>query len=251
MAKRIGIICAGDREFEPFIPHIQHAAILEKAMLRIWRGRIGEVEVAALFSGVCKVNAAVAAQVLIDCCHVDVIINVGTAGGLRSDIALFDVAISTEAVYHDVAEHILTEFHPWLKENGFRADDELLQLSHVAVDGMENKSNVHWGRMATGEAFIEDERREAILCQYNPLTVDMETASIAHVCYVNGIPFLAIRCITDDAQHNGIRCFEENCARASGIAKDVALAVLERIAQREKMRNSAEEGRGREENDHQ
>jgi len=226
MAKKIGIICAGDREFEPFIPSIQHAVILEKAMLRIWQGTIGGIEVAALFSGVCKVNAAVAAQVLIDHCHVDAIINAGTAGGIHGDLELFDVVISTEIVYHDVAGHILTEFHPWLKTNCFHADDALLRISHEAVDRMKDKPHVHWGRMATGEAFIDDRQREQILCRYAPLTVDMETASIAHVCYVNQVPFIAVRSITDDAAHNGMDCFEQNCPRASRIAKDVVLAML-------------------------
>lgn len=54
-----------------------------------------------------------------------------------------------------------------------------------------------------------------------PLTVDMETAAIAHVCYVNIIPFLAIRCITDTSEHSGVEHFEQNCKRASDIAKDI------------------------------
>ncbi len=62
--------------------------------------------------------------------------------------------------------------------------------------------------------------------------MDMETASIAHVCYVNRIPFLAIRCITDTARHSGVGCFEENCAKASAIAKDITVALLEEMGRR-------------------
>lgn len=50
-------------------------------MLKFYEGKIHGIEVAALFSGVCKVNAAIAAQLLIDVFGTDIIINSGTAGG--------------------------------------------------------------------------------------------------------------------------------------------------------------------------
>ncbi len=59
--------------------------------------------------------------------------------------------------------------------------------------------------MVTGEKFIEDDMRDIINQKYSPLSVDLETASIAHVCYVNNIPFILIRSITDTATHSGIR----------------------------------------------
>lgn len=86
-----------------------------------------------------------------------------------------------------------------------------------------------WGRMATGESFITDEGRLRINQEFSPLTVDMETASIAHVCYVNRIPFLSIRCITDTPEHRGLDNFDENCAKASVIAKDITVALLTEI----------------------
>ena len=83
--------------------------------------------------------------------------------------------------------------------------------------------------MVTGEAFITDEGRQAINGQFAPLSVDMETAAIAHVCYVNRIPFLSIRCLTDTASHSGTGHFEENCDKAAAIAKDVTAAVLAQL----------------------
>ncbi len=46
-----------------------------------------------------------------------------------------------------------------------------------------------------------------------PLTVDMETAAIAYVCYGNRVPFLAIRCVTDTASHSGSENFEKTARR--------------------------------------
>ena len=83
--------------------------------------------------------------------------------------------------------------------------------------------------MVTGEVFVADEGRQKINDQFSPLTVDMESASIAHVCYVNNIPFISIRSITDTASHSGTGHFEENCDKASIIARNVTVALLNEL----------------------
>lgn len=186
-----------------------------------------------MFSGVCKVNAAIASQILIDVFRVQVVINSGTAVGMNPALEILDTVISTEVCYHDVAPDILTEFHPWMPSVFFKADGRLIELSKAAAGKMEPAGRVFWGRMVTGESFITDEGRQRINGEFAPLTVDMETASIAHVCYVNGIPFISIRCITDTAAHSGIGNFEENCAKASIIAKNVTVSLLDELGSRE------------------
>ena len=223
---RVGIICAGDEEVAPFLPIIDRCQISEKAMLKFYEGQINGVDIVTLFSGVCKVNAAVAAQILIDTYGADIIINAGVAGGMDEKLDIFDSVISTEVAYHDVAPDILTEFHPWMETACFKADSRLLQLSRQAVSRLDLAGNVYWGRMVTGEAFIADEGRQTIKEQFAPLSVDMETASIAHVCYVNNVPFIAVRSIADTATHSGVGHFEENCPKASAIAKDITVALL-------------------------
>lgn len=226
---RVGIICAADTELAPFLPMVDGGQITERAMLKFYEGAIRDVEVVAVFSGVCKVNAAIAAQILIDTYHVDSIINAGVAGGMDSRLDIFDVAISTEIAYHDVATEVLTEFHPWLETVYFKADKEMLDMSKKAVMKIERSYKVFWGRMVTGEAFITDDGRQQINEHFAPLTVDMETASIAHVCHVNNIPFIAIRSVTDTETHSGSDYFEENCEKASIIAKDITVALLEEM----------------------
>ena len=68
--------------------------------------------------------------------------------------------------------------------------------------------------------------------KYSPLSVDMETASIAHVCCVNKIPFIAIRTITDTASHDGADSFERNCEQASVISKNITLEFLKEFNDR-------------------
>lgn len=88
---------------------------------------------------------------------------------------------------------------------------------------------VRFGRMVTGEAFITDDGRQEINARFAPLTVDMESAAVAHVCHANDVPFLAIRTVTDTADHSGTGNFELNCEKASAIAKDFTLALLREI----------------------
>lgn len=223
---KIGIICASDDELAPFLPHIEISSTTKKAMLTFYEGVLCGIRVVALYSGVCKVNAAIAAQILIDQYGIDAIINAGTAGGMDEKIALFDAIISTQVAYHDVEDDVLTEFHPWLPSVYLEADQALLKIAHKLFCA---QKDVYFGRMVTGEQFIQEDRRDAINHKYAPLSVDMETASIAHVCHVNQIPFLAIRAITDTATHIGVENFEKNCEQASEISKNLVLQLLTEI----------------------
>ena len=227
---KFGIVCAGDEELAPFLPMMDHCKVIEKARLKFYEGQIDGTEVVALFSGVCKVNAAIASQILIDIFDVNAIINSGTAGGMDTRLKIFDTVISTEVCYHDVAQDILTKFHPWMKSVFFEADQKLIELSKSAVEKIKLPGKVFWGRMVTGESFITEEGRQKINDEFAPLTVDMETAGIAHVCYVNHIPFISVRCVTDTAEESGVSNFEENCAKASAIAKDIVVAILNEAA---------------------
>ena len=222
--KHIGILCAGDTELAPFLEHMKGQQITEKAMLKFHTGTINHVNVSAVYSGVCKVNAAIAAQLLIDMFHVDLIINAGTAGGMKEGVQLFDTVISERVIYHDVADDILTDFHPWLKSNYFLADQELCAIARAY--SRTSKHPVLFGTMVTGEQFIEDEKREEINRKFDPLSTDMETAGVAHVCYVNRIPFLAVRTITDTVTHQGIETFDQNCEAASEISAEIVLGIL-------------------------
>lgn len=220
---RVGILCAGDRELAPFLPLLQEDEVSDRAMLTFHEGRMAGMEVVAVYSGVCKVNAAVAAQLLIDVYGCGAVINAGTAGAMDESLRLFDTVVATEAVYHDVAEHILTGFHPWMAQAVFRADAGLLSVARGAATGL---THVRFGRMATGETFITDAGREDINARLRPLCVDMETAAVAHVCHVNRVPFIAVRTMTDTPAQRGTAAFEENCTRASRISAEFVGRML-------------------------
>ena len=215
---KIGIISAVENELEPILSVLESSIVREKAGLRIYEGSIDGVEAAAVVCGVCKVNAAMTAQILIDFCGADIIINSGTAGGMDACLKVFDTVIATEVGYHDVDFMFLRDYHPHFDSPYFVTDARLINAAQQAAEKLRTGGKIHFGRMMTGEAFITDEGRPEINRLYSPVSVDMETAAIAHVCKLNGVPFMSVRSITDTADHSGVGEFEENCKKASGVS---------------------------------
>ncbi len=85
--------------------------------------------------------------------------------------------------------------------------------------------------MIIGESFNTNEEKDELIEKYHPLSVDMETAAIAHGCYANHIPFLAVRLITDMADENSSVQFENNCSKAFAITSELVIAILEEMTQ--------------------
>jgi len=224
----IGIIGPSENEINPFIKSMSNIKIEKHAMLSFHCGQFTNVNVVALFCGVCKVNAAIAAQILIDKYHVSHIIVIGVAGAIDEKLRIFDTVISSEIAYHDVADEILTEYHPWMETAYFSADKNLLNGILSANTG---DSSVIAGRVVTGEAFITQDGRKEIIENHNPLCVDMETASIAHVCYVNSVPFVAIRSMSDTPHESGGEAFEKYCKEAAEKSARVLKRYLNCISQ--------------------
>ncbi|MRZ79932.1 5'-methylthioadenosine/adenosylhomocysteine nucleosidase [Paeniclostridium sordellii] len=222
---RIGIIGPSESEIMPFIEKIQNKQVDSIAMLNFNHGTFNNIDVVALYCGVCKVNSAIATQILINRFDVTHIIVTGVAGAIDNRLNIGDTIISTEVSYHDVADEILTQYHPWMESIYFKCDSELIRLSRQAIEENTFSQKIYFGKIVTGESFITKEGRERIINKYNPLCVDMETASIAHVCYANNIPFIAIRSITDTESECGLENFELNCVSAS----DNSINMLEKI----------------------
>lgn len=224
--KKSGIICAGDDELKPFLSDLKKIKITEKAMLTFYEGELDGFPAVTLYSGVGKVNAAVAAQVLIDFYGVDFIVNAGTCGGMAENIGIFDTIITEKCAYHDMEEDILTEFHPFLHDIYFKSDAALLKAAgSIAV----NDASVYTGITVTGEQFIDNRSRGGINAKFSPLSVDMETAAIAQVCHANKVPFIAVRTVTDNPANDGADNFEANCLKASEISKNFVKKLLAKV----------------------
>ncbi len=226
---RIGIIGPTEREIMPFIGKISEREISEQAMLKFYSGFYEGIQVVSVFCGVCKVNAAIATQILIDKFEVTHIILTGVAGALNNELHIGDTVIASEVAYHDVAQGILTEYHPWMEDIYFRADSSLVKLCEDISKSLSISNKCYTGRIITGEAFITHNERESLIENFNPLCVDMESASVAHTCYVNKIPFVVIRSMSDNADEDGSESFENNMEGAALNSINLVERVIKKL----------------------
>ena len=130
---------------------------------------------------------------------VDKVINIGVAGSLVKDLKVLDVALAESAVQHDMNTTAIGD-PPGLISGinvvNFEADKELNQ---IVCSVLEAKGIYHQtGIIASGDLFVDtDKQRNNIHVKFGAMAADMEGAAIAHVCYINKVPFAIIRSISD------------------------------------------------------
>ena len=158
--------------------------------------------------GIGKVNAALGAQQLINEFHPDAIVSTGCAGGNGDDLQVQDVVVSKEVCYHDVycgtAIDNTTQFG---QVQGlplrFQADPYLLRKSEELKVKNEELSTLNCqlstGLIVTGDWFVDsrEKMREIIGNFPDARAVDMESAAIAQACYLNKVPFISFRVVSD------------------------------------------------------
>lgn len=194
--KKIGIIVAMSTEFD-MVANLMESKVEKSINGKIFaEGIIGDKDVILTKSGIGKVNAACGVVEMISNYHPDYIINTGIAGGIDIKTQIMDVVVGQEVVYHDV----------WCGEGNeygqvqdlpakFCSDKHLYQ----AATNLNSEINIYGGLICSGDKFITDKKElEDIKSKFaDGLAVDMESASMAQVCYLYNIPFLSLRIISD------------------------------------------------------
>lgn len=231
---KIGLLCAMKSEFDQLTPYLHITGQTDIARTTVLEGDIDGMAVAIAATGICKVNAAITAQMLIDRFGVTHILMVGVAGGMDPRLGVHALAFSERLAQHDVNPLWLR--HRPMPENGyFPGDPWMLAVCKKLNDADKFLYPAFFGTMVSGEQFIADEGRQEIIDAWHPLCVDMESAAAAQACLANDIPFLAIRAVSDTAE-TGAAGFDENEVSAADAAASAAAAVLKAMA--------AENGKG-------
>ena len=179
-------------------------------------------------SGVGKVFAALCAQTMILKFGVTEIVNSGVAGTLTLELHIGDVAISTACVQHDMDTSAVGD--PVGLISGINmielpADTKIAdELDRVCAAA---NVNHRLGVIASGDQFVHTtERREWIVSTFKASAVEMEAAAIAQVCFVNKIPFAAIRVISDEASGDVKIDYMTFVKAAAATSSDIALRWL-------------------------
>ena len=180
---KIGIIVAMDKELKQLQEVFRNSDVLVQKC------------------GIGKVNAALGAQRMINEFHPDCIISSGCAGGNGDDINVQDIIVSKELCYHDVyCGKAIDDSTVYGQVQGlparFQADPELLRKAlSIGPSGV----NLHQGLIVTGDWFVDSKEKMREIIGHFPeaKAVDMESCAIAQTCYINKVPFISFRVISD------------------------------------------------------
>ncbi|MDR0948834.1 MAG: 5'-methylthioadenosine/adenosylhomocysteine nucleosidase [Lachnospiraceae bacterium] len=230
---KIGIIGAMDVEVADLIQNLKVEKTAVKANMKFYEGKIGELDVVVVRCGIGKVNAALCVQILADLFAITHIINTGAAGSLNPSLNIGDVLISKDVVYHDVDVRMLgydLGQVPQLDTWSFTADAALMNLAIQTCRDVFPNTPVTTGRVLSGDQFIcEDAVKNRLLTTFQGDCTEMEGASIAHGAYLNEIPFLIIRSISDKADGSDFMDYAEFERAAGERSAQLVIALIKRL----------------------
>ena len=184
-----------------------------------WVGHLHGQEVVAVLSRIGKVAAATTATALIERFGASRIVFTGVAGGLGPGVKVGDVVVADSFLQHDMDASPLFPRHevPLYGASRFATDpvltDRLAAAARAALPG----AGFHRGLVVSGDRFVATTAEARALQAELPeaLAVEMEGAAIAQVCLDYGVPYAAVRTISDradDAAHGDFTTFIEQVA---------------------------------------
>lgn len=199
----VGIIGAMEVEVETLKKMMTIETVEKKAAMEFCKGNLAGQDVVVVRSGIGKVNAAVCTQILIDDFKVEYVINTGIAGSLKAEINIGDIVVSTDLVHHDM-DAVNFGYEPGqipqMDVFSFEADQNLAGLAKQCCMEVNPEIQVFSGRIVSGDQFIADrEVKNRITSTFGGCCTEMEGAAIAQTAYLNNIPFVVLRAISDKA----------------------------------------------------
>ena len=220
MSKYIGIITAIEKEFMAIKNIMKNIEEIKIYNLNIYSGLIKDKKCLLVKCGIGKVNSARATQILTDKFELDYVINLGSAGGLNENLNIGDIVIGKKCVQHDFDTTPFGDEKGYITDTGkfFESEKNLIEkCKKIKIDNI----NIQEGIVASGDIFLNNVKmKDKIKEKFNADCVEMEGAAIAQGCYLNNIPFVIVRSISDVPNGKNEMDFERfldfasnNCAK--------------------------------------
>lgn len=230
---RIGIIGAMQMEVDQIKEVLKAASYETYSGVEFVSGKIDDIDVVAAVCGIGKVFAAVCAEAMILKYDVDMVINVGIAGSLTKDLGVLDVAIAKNVAQHDMDTSPLGDpvgLLSGINEILLPCDPAMVNLME---DCLKQEQVPHLiGTIATGDQFIASAEKKAWIREhFSAIAAEMEGGSIGHVCYVNKVPFLILRAISDS--EGGAMDYQTFAEKAAVQSINAVLAFIHRASELE------------------
>ena len=216
----IGIMSAMHEELAAVLQAMPDEQRVRVAGRDFWTGHWQGHDVVVVLSRIGKVAAATTATVLIERFKVDALVFTGAAGGLAADAQVGDVVVASSFVQHDMdASPLFPKYEvPLYGRSRLDTDAALSQaLAEAATKVLSDPAQhlgaqaiadfhlhaprVHQGLIVSGDRFVSTTAESQALRHSLPdaLAVEMEGAAVAQVCLDYGLPFAAVRTISDRA----------------------------------------------------
>lgn len=233
MYNKVGILGAMQVEILHLLTHLENKQEKQIGMITFYEGELSGKQVVIAKCGVGKVNAATATQMLISCFNVDCVINTGVAGAISEQLDVCDVVISTDLVQHDFdtsgagdKKGVVCGFDV----ESFEAEKSLIEVCKTACEEVLEDSKYYLGRIATGDQFISDKKiKDDIKDYFEPYCVEMEGCAIAQTCYVNNVPFVVLRSISDKANDVAGMTFDEFVTVSANLSAKIIIKVVQKV----------------------
>lgn len=202
----IGIIGAMEEEVEKLKAVMEDVEIIYRAGMEFNKGKLSGRDVVIVKSGIGKVNAGICTQILADIFNVNAIINTGIAGSLKEEINIGDIVLSSDTVQHDMDAaafgYPLGQI-PRMDTLSFPADEGLINIAKQCCERVNPDIRVFIGRVASGDQFVADGAvKNRISGNFGGYCTEMEGAAIGQAAYLNKIPYVVIRAISDKADNS-------------------------------------------------
>ena len=232
----VGIIGAMELELELLKDDLKLENKLEKSGMCFYVGYLEGVKVVVVKSGVGKVNAGICTQILVDKFEIDQLIFTGVAGAIDSQLEIEDIVVSTDLIQHDVDA---TSFGPrelgevpGLDKVSFEANPTLVDLAFTAGEKVLSSAanHVYKGRILSGDQFISDKQKvDELKKDFGGLCTEMEGAAVAQVAYLNQLPFVIIRSISDKADEEADISFNKFAKIAAQHSYKIVISILKNL----------------------
>ena len=213
----VGIIGAMQLETRMLKDSITEKEVRTIGGIEFVSGKLENTDVVVAACGVGKVFAAMCAQIMILEYHPDAIINTGVGGGVGEGLHIGDIVIGEKLVQHDMDVCALgcePGEHMELRRIYFPCAEALVKRIKASADGLGYPNTL--GVIASGDQFVSDEDTKMRLRkQFHSLCCEMEGAAVSQVCFVNKVPFVVVRAISDGADGDAKMSFEDFCRMAA------------------------------------
>lgn len=195
-----------------------------------YQGMIENKEVVLLQGGVGKVNAAICTTLLLTNYQIDMVINIGSAGGLCLNQEVGDIVISNEVCQYDFditafPNRILGEV-PGLPPR-IKADEDLINKAKIFLEKLD--LNYEIGLIVSGDKFVADNKTaEYIKNNFKDAKCcEMEAVAIGQTCYKFKTKFIIARSLSDIfGKGDSAVQFDEYLKKAAKASAKMCVALI-------------------------